>query len=185
MCLEKKILNEICQTYPNSFYVLKQKALLRRAYVRNSKSFIEEEIKNTLSEGLSKRSLSQKRKKRQEKEKRSQSLCNFQGFSLHLQAVELDTFEKDESIPLEKDKESFIVVKEWPDFQPGRKLRNEGPCVADFKKKLDNLTILKKKKSVQDKTIIEVVVKDLKDQKILQRMMALKVISKIIVLFSL
>ena len=96
MCLEKKILNEICQTYPNSFYVLKQKALLRRAYVRNSKRFIEDEIKSALSEGLSKRNLSQKRKKRQEKEKRSQSLCNFQGFALHLQCVEVDSYAKDD-----------------------------------------------------------------------------------------
>ena len=185
MCLEKNKLKEICKTYPKSYYVVKQKALLRRAYIRNSKHIVEEEIKSNLSETLSKRSLSFKQKRRKEKEKlnpKSQSVGG-EGlsFALHLLPVEVDEFEKENSVAFEKSNESFKSLREMPDARPGHKML--GKPIELLKKKLSDASYLNISKSfIKERTdkpqpthINDDLDKELQDQKVLQRMLNLKV----------
>jgi len=188
MCLERKILKKLCKTYPNSYYVLKQKALLRRAFIRNSKTLVEEEIKSSLSESLTKRSFSSKQRKRKEIEElahKSHSVGGNQNeFHFNMQPVEVDEFEQEGSVAFEKQSGSFRLIRELPEVHPGGKMN--GQAIATFKRKLSNISIITKKKvcfkeklkkmETQSEIHINDVLDDeLKQQHILQRMQSLKV----------
>lgn len=184
MCLENSKLQEICKTYPNSHYILKQKALMKRAYLRNSKNKVEEEIKDGLTDNLTKKGNYFKQKKRMEREKNSPKTKKFSSldrkFHFDLHSVEMESFEDNDKIALERRSSSFESIKEM-NFHTGNKMKGEP--LNEFKKKILNINIDKKEKKNEnnkEKTIKMsishgILNKELKEQKLLQKMQNLKV----------
>lgn len=199
MCVERRILKEICKTYPNSEYILKKKALLRRAFLRNSKLLVEEERKSSLSESITKRSVSSKQKKKKEiQEKLHQSLSvSEQAVPFHFQLkpieVELDEFFVEGSVAFEKRSASLHSIREMPEATPGIKMvgkeenamsplkMNSSLRSSFVKEKKENTQKEKERgKKTESKTqvgINDILEKQLQEQKLIHRMQSLKVIT--------
>ena len=186
MCLERKQLKNLCKTYPNSYYVLKNKALLRRAFIRNSKILVEEEIKTNLSETLTKRTFSSKQRKKKEIEEllhKSHSVGHEGEFHFELKPVEIDEFEREGSVAFEKaSSESQQDIRELPEVHPGKMMGVGGDGIK--KKATMELKVRTKKfkenfKRMDDtKTqtqMNDLLDQELKKQNILHKLQILKV----------
>lgn len=195
MCLKRKQLKNLCKTYPNSYYVLKHKALLRRAFIRNSKILVEEEIKTNLSETLTKRTFSSKMKKKKEIEEllhKSHSVGHEGEFHFDLKPVEIDEFEREGSVAFEKaSSESQQDIRELPEVHPGKMMGGGGE--GNKKKATMELKVRTKKfkenfKRMDDtKTqtqMNDLLDQELKKQNILHKLQILKVFLLILLIFS-